>query len=63
MVSRGELLIGKEKLRSLYDITDWGKDTMMQLLMDGANLEQREAFWEDYHDRIIEWAVKLNGSV
>ena len=51
--------ISKERLRKLYDITDWGIKEVLILLDSGAPLKNREMFWNEYHERLIMWALNL----
>jgi hypothetical protein len=51
--------IDKERVSSLYDITDWGKNQLLMLLDSGAPLIEREAFWNEYHEKLILWALKI----
>lgn len=51
--------IGKERLRKLYEITDWGIIQALTLLDSGAELREREDFWTEYHERLIMWALNL----
>ncbi len=51
--------VSKEKLRRLYDITDWGIIQALTLLDSGASLHQREVFWNEYHERLIMWSLDL----
>lgn len=51
--------VSKQKLRKLYDITDWGMVQALTLLDSGAPLKDREMFWNEYHERLIIWSLDL----
>lgn len=53
----------KEQVRALYDITDWGLTEIFMYMTTDNTLEEREEFWNEYNERIIEWAVNLKESI
>jgi len=55
--------VSKERLRKLYDITDWGIKEALILLDSGAPLKEREMFWNEYHERLIMWALNLEEGI